>query len=64
LILTLILNIGVVALDGLLYVVGGRDGISNLDSVEFYNPITNTWSMLEASMHVARYFAGVVAINM
>jgi len=44
--------------------VGGRDGISNLNFVKFYSPITNTWSILEESMHVAQYFAGVVATDM
>jgi len=46
-----------------LYAVGGRNGYSDLDSVEVYNPITNTWTMLGASMNVARRRAGVVAID-
>jgi len=56
-------NIGVIALDGLLYVVGGDDGASNLASIEIYNPNTNTWSMLTASMNIGRSYAGVVVID-
>lgn len=58
-----IFNIGVIALDGLLYVVGGDDGASNLASVEMYNPNTNTWSMLAVSMNIGRSYAGVVVID-
>jgi len=53
----------VVALDGLLYVVGGDDGASNLPSVEIYNPNTNTWSMLTTSMNIGRSYSGVVVID-
>lgn len=56
-------NIGVIALDGLLYVVGGDDGASNLASIEIYNPNTNSWSMLTASMNIGRSYAGVVVID-
>jgi len=61
--LSSLFNLGVVALDGLLYVIGGNDGSTDLDSVEIYNPITNTWTMITASMNVARANAGVVAID-
>ncbi|XP_029341664.1 kelch-like protein 2 [Acyrthosiphon pisum] len=54
---------GVVALNGLLYVVGGYDGTSSLNSVEFYNPRTNTWTMVTVPMKDARTSARVVAIN-
>jgi len=37
-------NIGVAILDGLLYVIGGESDESD-DTVEIYNPITNTWTM-------------------
>lgn len=57
------INIGVVALDGLLYAVGGRDKNSFFDSVEVYNPITNSWTMLGTSMNIARHSAGVVTIG-
>jgi len=46
-----------VALDGLLYVIGGWNFLVVHDSVEVYNPTTNTWSMLEASMNVPRRLA-------
>jgi len=49
-----------VALDGLLYVVGGWNFLDVHDSVEVYNPITNTWSMLGASMNVPRRLALVI----
>jgi len=31
-------------LDGLLYVIGGIQNSTVLDSLEIYNPKTNTWS--------------------
>lgn len=43
----------------LLYVVGGSDGISPLDSVESYDPNSNTWTM----MNVARTLTGVLVIE-
>jgi N-acetylneuraminic acid mutarotase len=54
---------GVVALNGLLYVVGGDDGTSNLASVEVYNPKTDSWSMLPSSMGIGRSYAGVAIID-
>lgn len=59
----IIFFIGVVALDGLLYVVGGDDGASNLSSVEIYNPNTNSWSILSTSMNIGRSYAGVAVID-
>ena len=59
-----IFNIGVVALDGLLYVVGGTKGnTSNLGAIECYNPKTNIWTMLTASLNVTQFLAGVVTID-
>lgn len=56
--------IGVVALDGLLYVVGGYDGTSKLHSVEIYNPKTNIWWLvLKSAMKCGRSKAGVVVID-
>lgn len=55
--------LGVVALKGQLYVVGGDDGSSNLASVEVYNPKTNTWTMLPSCMSIGRSYAGVVIID-
>lgn len=54
---------GVVALNDLLYVVGGDDGASNLASVEVYNPKTDTWSMLPSFMSIGRSYAGVAIID-
>jgi len=53
----------VAVLDGLLYVVSDYDGASNLDSAECYNLKTNTWTMITASMNIARSFVGAIAID-
>lgn len=55
--------IGVVTHDGLIYVVGGDDGTTNLNSVEVYDPTANTWSMLPACMGIGRSYAGIAIIN-
>ena len=47
-------NAGVASVNGLLYVVGGDDGSSNLNSVEYYNPQTDSWIALSTTMEVAR----------
>jgi len=53
-------NTGVVALHGLLYVIGG--GQSNSDnSIEIYNPETNSWSMRTVSIKDPIY--GAVVVN-
>ncbi|XP_008181128.1 kelch-like protein 2 isoform X1 [Acyrthosiphon pisum] len=56
---------GVVALNGLLYVVGtrGQNETSTENCTEYYNPKTNTWTMVTASMNYNRNPVGVVAIN-
>ena len=54
---------GVVAYDGLLYVVGGDDGSSNLSSVECYSPKSDTWTMLLSSLTIGRSYAGVAVID-
>lgn len=54
---------GVIALNGLLYVVGGDDGTSNLASVEVYNPKTDVWTLLPAHMGIGRSYAGVAIID-
>jgi len=61
--INLISNIGVVALDGLLYVIGGEDETTNLDAVECYNPKTNTWTMVAPLRNTNQPSGGVVAIN-
>ena len=54
---------GVVSNGGFLYVVGGDDGSSNLASVECYDPKTNLWTLLSASMMTGRSYAGVTVID-
>jgi len=54
---------GVVAINGLLIIVGGDDGNSNLSSVEVYDPVTDTWTFLNSSMVVGRSYAGVAIID-
>lgn len=49
---------GVCAVNGLLYVVGGDDGSCNLASVEYYNPVTDKWTLLPANMSTGRSYAG------
>ncbi|XP_016658900.1 kelch-like protein 2 isoform X1 [Acyrthosiphon pisum] len=54
-------NAGVFTLDGLLYVMGGKNGSDYFDSVEIYNPKTNSWSMKKLSTsHLPIYGAVVV----
>lgn len=40
------LQFGVAVLDDKLYLVGGRDGLKTLNSVECFNPRTKTWSVM------------------
>ncbi|WP_162449974.1 Kelch repeat-containing protein [Phytoactinopolyspora mesophila] len=48
------------AVDGLVYVMGGREGAENLDTAEVYDPAADTWSSL-AAMPTARSGLGVAA---
>lgn len=50
-------------MEGLLYVVGGDDGSSNLSSVEVYCPKTDSWSMLSSFMTIGRSYAGVAIVD-
>lgn len=54
---------GVIAHNGILFVIGGDDGSSNLGSVEFYNPKNDTWTMLISAMTTGRSYAGVCVID-
>lgn len=54
---------GVCAINGLLYVVGGDDGSCNLSSVEFYNPVTDKWSLIPTNMSNGRSYAGGFVIS-
>ncbi|XP_029347547.1 ring canal kelch homolog isoform X3 [Acyrthosiphon pisum] len=51
---------GVAVLDGLLYVFGGEIESAILDTVEIYNPNTNTWSMDGLSTNEGDIYGGVV----
>ena len=57
------LCVGVVSNNGLLYVIGGDDGSSNLGSVEYYNPKLDTWTVLSSAMTTGRSYAGVTVID-
>ena len=48
-------------MNGLLYVVGGDDGSCNLASVEYYNPVTDKWTLLPSNMSTGRSYAGQCA---
>ena len=47
-------------LGGKIYCFGGDDGLSNLNSIESYDPSTNTWTVLNITLPEA--LAGLVAI--
>ena len=49
--------------DGLMYVVGGDDGTSNLSSVEMYNPKTDTWTLLKVIMSAVCLFIFSCLLN-
>eukprot|EP00102_Acyrthosiphon_pisum_P027562 XP_016664772.1 PREDICTED: kelch-like protein 2 [Acyrthosiphon pisum] len=49
---------GVAVLDGLLYVFGGEKESSIFDTVEIYNPNTNTWSMDILSRNGVQIYGG------
>ena len=46
-------RLGVAAIDGFIYAVGGSDGMIHLDSAEKYDLDKNTWTMLP-SMNTRR----------
>ena len=54
---------GVASVNGLLYVVGGDDGSSNLASVECYDPRADTWTLLPSCMTTGRSYSGVTNID-
>lgn len=47
------------ALNGLLYVIGGKRGTTCLHSVEIYNPNTNTWNIEALSKNFDQIIGGV-----
>lgn len=48
------------ALNGLLYVIGGKRGSICLRSLEIYNPDTNTWKLEMLSKKCSKFIGGVV----
>jgi len=56
-------NTAAVALDGLIYVVGGNaNGILSYDLVEVYDPVADSWTRA-ASMHTARALPAAAVLN-
>lgn len=57
-------HVAVVALDGLVYAVGGSstDGLIKYSTMEIYNPSTDTWSSAPG-MPTGRHYIGAVALN-
>jgi kelch-like protein 18 len=53
---------GVAALRGFVYALGGHDGLSIFDSVERYDPATDTWTKVK-SMLSRRCRLGVATLN-
>src|SRR5262249_50093446 len=51
-----------VSFSGLLYVFGGLNGSVYLNTMEEYNPKTNTWRLLPARMPTARYYFGAALL--
>jgi len=52
--------VGVV--NGIIYAVGGYDGSAHLNTMECFDPMTNTWRTV-ASMASRRSSAGVAVLN-
>lgn len=50
-------NVGVGVLDGVLYAVGGKDGVNVFNSVEAYSPNAGVWTSV-SDMHLCRASAG------
>lgn len=51
------LQFGVAVLENKLYVVGGRDGLKTMNTVECYDPATDSWSFMP-SMNNHRHGLG------
>jgi len=54
--------LGAVTLGGKVYICGGFDGMSSLNSVEMYDPDADQWTMV-SSMEKHRSASGVVVLN-
>ena len=48
--------------NGIIYAIGGYDGSAHLNTVECFDPMTNTWRIV-ASMASRRSSAGVAVLN-
>ena len=55
-------GVGVCILNGLLYAIGGSDGLQALSLVECYNPGTNAWTRV-ADLNENRSSVAVVVVN-
>ncbi|KAK6028249.1 kelch repeat protein [Ostertagia ostertagi] len=51
-------NLGSAVLHGAMYAAGGYDGLSQLSSVEKYNPFTNEWTAV-SDMNTSRLFVAL-----
>ena len=56
------LQFGVAVVDGKIFVVGGRDGLKTLNTVECYDPATKTWTFLPP-MSTHRHGLGINAFS-
>lgn len=57
-------RVALVANMGKLWAIGGYDGVSNLSTVEVYDPKTNTWTFAEPMCaHEGGVGVGVIPIN-
>lgn len=54
--------VGAAALNNRLYVCGGYDGVSSLNTVECYHPETDTWTII-TSMQKHRSAGGVIGFE-
>lgn len=57
------LQFGVAVLDSTLYVVGGRDGLKTLNTVECFDPKTKTWTSIP-SMATHRHGLGSAILQL
>ncbi len=46
-----------------LYVVGGDDGITNLSTIEVFDPFLDKWRFAEGGLTQGRSYAGVAVID-
>lgn len=50
-------GVGVGVLDGVIYAIGGYNGVKDLKSAEVYRPCDGVWSSI-ADMHSSRFCPG------